>query len=389
MPLSPMQFQITGDPMSQGLMDAIQRGMQMGYMPKQMNADIALKQAEAQRAQQQANLPFGGATLPGASGQILALESVKQMFGEDSPQYKQAVSAFNLGQQSDQSRINYQNALTGTLPIRALTSTGKGFIEETNVAGGKLPTGQEIPGGSSFDPQRAKEIYGLTIQKGSTDTDTRKRNLFASNIENTLNQIDPNALAQYAGIEGGLKKSAEAGKAMFGKESPDYDNYLTSKVGVQMLAKQVRQFYGDSIQPQVKEDLEKLADPSTFRTNPQLALKLFNKNKDILTQELGIYRQALKSQSAYGDKTVYPGGITNVPTSQAIAASPLTVNPQQAQGLAAAGIAQPAPQPVSQPIPQAIAGAVIVQTPDGQYHQVDRNKVQNALSKYPGTKVVS
>lgn len=336
-----------GDYKSAGMMDSIARGFQLGLSPFMAHEEmqqrklanqlskIALEyapkmnEAELKRSQALANLPFGGATLPGEAGQVLGLESLRQMFGENSPQYQQAMDAFNLGLQSDLSRINYQNTLAQTAPTRMLTPLGKAITEQQNISQGFMPNGKPL---SYPGPNGTKElsgVYDLLINKTATDTDARKRNLFAENIEKTLQSINPEDLFQYGGLKGTAEKYTQQGLASLGKQSADYDKYQQAMQGAEMLATQVRQFYGDSIQPQMMKRLEAITNPASWTNNPKLSLEMFNKTKSILQKEMQTYRDAMKNSDVYR-------GLQN---------SDLTINPspKQAQALVDAGIATYAP----------------------------------------------
>jgi hypothetical protein len=172
-----------------------------------------------------------------------------------------------------------------------------------------------------MSPGEASGVYQLLTQKGTTDTDARKRNLFASNIEKTLSQINPDDLTRYAGIPGTIQKLGEEFSAPFGKESQDYKNHLKSTQAADVLATQVRQFYGDSIQPSMIERLQKITNPSMWNNNPGLAKELFNQTKNILQMEMKTYRDAMRSTSPYREQSnssqmVHvsgPGGGASIP----------------------------------------------------------------------------
>jgi hypothetical protein len=144
-----------------------------------------------------------------------------------------------------------------------------------------------------------QDASGLLSQKKTTDASARQKNLYASNIEKTLNMIDPDSLTQYAGGFGAAQKYANMGAASLNMESKNYDNYVKSLNAANLLATQVRQFYGDSIQPSMIQRLEQLTSPSNWANNPTLAKSQFNQTKQILGQEMGTYRQAMKSTAPY------------------------------------------------------------------------------------------
>lgn len=327
---------------------------QAKYFGPTAMSEMGLRGAQTKLANQQANMPFGGHFVPGIGGEIQGLEAVKIMYGEDSPQYQMAKKQFDLNNQSTQSRIDYQNVLAQTLPTRALTAPGKSIVEQSNVGAGLMPTGNQwggqgqmqgqqqpmqgqqspmqqgmpgqmqqpqptqMPGAGSMgnaisqaigqnqqvpqapaSPQELADQYALYRQKNVSDVDTRKRNLFATNIEKTLNNINIEDLTQYAGLKGGIEMKKQQGLASVGKQSPAYDKFQNSLTAADFLASQVRQFYGESIQPEMRQKLESLTNPGTWTNNPELAKQLFKQTKNILGQEMQTYRDALRSPSAY------------------------------------------------------------------------------------------
>jgi hypothetical protein len=253
--------------------------------------------AQAKREQARANLPFGGEMPPGPAGQTIGLEMVKGQYGENSPQYQQAKKMYDLNQQSTQSRVDYQNILSGTAPKRFSTNLGKTAQELEDVRNGYLP-GTQIP----LSPEQQKYYegkYGLAMLKPTTDSDTRKRNLYAKNIDITVAGIDPKALTQYSGIEGMGNLLKERAAAQNGKASPAYLAYETSLTNAKTLAKQVRQFYGDSITPSVQEGLKELTNPSKWLKSPEVALNNYNTFVKTLRSEMGTYQQATESPDVY------------------------------------------------------------------------------------------
>lgn len=256
-----------------------------------------LKEAEAKKAEAQAKLPFGGANVPGAAGQIVGLEMVKQMYGENSPQYQQAQKAFSLGQEGVQSRVNYQNSLTENAGKRFSTPLAKTAQEYEDIKNGKLP-GTKIP----LTPEQQQQylgMYGNDLLKKTTDTDTRKKNLYAHNIDITLSNINPEALTRYSGLKGGVALLEEKRKDLQGNPSPQYLEYQRSLTAAKTLAKQVRQFYGDSITSGVQEGLKKLTDPSEWLKSPKTALANYNAFVNILRSESKTYQQAAQSPGVY------------------------------------------------------------------------------------------
>lgn len=278
------------------------RAQQMAEEPQRFAAEQhsralmdALKQAQIDQVKAQAQQPFGGRIPPGAVGQAIWLGMVKQRYGEDSPEFQQASQALQSQQESAQILNEYRKGL--------LESMGKRFASPTGKLQMELEAAQQgaAPGGPTLSPEDQAKVnqLQLAIQKKVSDPQARQRNLFASNIEKTLDLIDPEHLTQYAGIPGEIKKRQEEAKAPFGKESEDYRNYQKSLTAANTLATQVRQFYGDSINPAMVRRLEVLTNPASWRNNPKIARQNFDQIKEILKRETKTYREALKTPRAF------------------------------------------------------------------------------------------
>ncbi len=334
MPFQPINFaQIRpqGAPFFRDLAQNLAQGLQLGRMPEQLqqksemnrlaNAMSQLKlqqeperfsaeqgssgilsqlrQAQLQQAQKDLQDPFGGQIPPGEVGQAYWLDRIGQQYGEDSSIFKNAQQALQQKTELADSLKDYRLSLTQTAGKRGATNLGKLQTERDEVAQGFVPnTNMSTP----LDPQKQSTLldqYDLQIQKSVSDTDARKKALSASNIDKTIEQINVDDLTKYAGANGALKLKLEEGRAPLGKESESYRKYLQAQNNAKLLAKQVRQFYGDSIQPEILNKLEKVVDPATWRNNPKIAKQLFNSLANVLRRETQTYRGALKSTREY------------------------------------------------------------------------------------------
>ena len=252
-----------------------------------------------EKAQKLADNPYAYSQLTGTARDYLSLQLLGQRYGEDSPIYQSAKNAMDEKQQAQQGLIAYRQGLTQNNDRRFATPTGKLSVEENDVDLGFLPgTGRTVPI-TPEQQQNLKNRYELKRQKDSSDTDTRKRALFATNAQITLQGIDPYALTQFSGLKGAAKLAEEEVKAQLGKPSDDFLAYQRAKTNATLLAKQVRQMYGDSITPGVQEKLALLTNPSTLRNSPQVALSIFKTFSDILKREAGTFHSALKSTRPY------------------------------------------------------------------------------------------
>lgn len=264
------------------------------------NAQIGLINAQAAKANRDANDPFGGQSFSGSLGQVMQLEAIRNKFGENSPIYQRALKQYNEDYNAQTVLDRYRGSLIGTAAKRASTTAGKTEQEKADIKAGFMPgtnRQQQLPPEDQQDALNNMELYQ---QKQTSDVDTRKRNLFATNIEKGFKLIDPKALTYYSGAGGALKlKRDELQSALGGTPSPYLIAYNENIVRANTLAAQTRQFYGESIQPHVKEELKFLTNPTNWRTHPDVALARYNAFKDYMGVEMGTYRGALKSRKEY------------------------------------------------------------------------------------------
>lgn len=144
------------------------------------------------------------------------------------------------------------------------------------------------------------QTYDLAIQKATTDTDTRKRSLFASNIEKTLKDLNPDILTQYSGPQGAARLKMEQAKDLAGNPSEKYLAYKDALGKVGIATGQIRQFLGDSSSETAHKNLERLANPSSLGSSPKAAKHQLESTLKILGNELETYTGALKSTKEHG-----------------------------------------------------------------------------------------
>ena len=292
-----------------------------------------LRRAQAERQEAMAKLPFGGVTVPGEAGKIAGLEMIKQKYGENSEQYKMALQAFNLGQKSIGSRAGYQDALSNTVGLRYTTPEGRGMIEQSNVSQGASPSGTPVgvpavPGSPPYkspygNNQEAAGQYELERLKKNIPSPVLQKNLYATNIDKTLDNLNVDDLTQYSGLKGVANRASDAASASAGNAPARYVKYQEALTAADTLAKQVRQFYGDSITPSVQVGLRELTNPSSWMNNPKVAKAKYEKFKSILQQETQTYRSATQGSGVYTGRNT-----TNNPSENNT--NPVNANPENA-----------------------------------------------------------
>jgi hypothetical protein len=261
--------------------------------------------------------------MPGAAGKALAVEMIKRKYGENSPEYQSTKKLYDLETRRAEQTMAYQQSLMDTQGKRFATPEGKRAQEEAEIDQGVMP-GSAVGNrtGTTLRPdqqERLKGMYKLKDLKDVTDTGVRQRILYGKNVEKTVDNLNVDNLTTYSGLKGATELVKDSLASAQGNASPKYIAYKESLVAANTLAKQVRQFYGDSITPSVQNDLKKLTNSSSWIEDPKAAKARFNKFKHILKTEMKTFTSAAKNADIY-DETPEEG------TAPAQPASGLTYN---------------------------------------------------------------
>jgi hypothetical protein len=161
-------------------------------------------------------------------------------------------------------------------------------IQKQNIA--------QAPDGTLRTRDQIGDIYDAALQKRTSDVQTRNKAKYAINIDKTLARIDPNVMSYYTGPAGALRLKKDMAASLMGNSSPEFVKFQTIvSDDVPVLADQVRQFYGDSIQPSVRASLESLANPANWKTQPDVMMAKFNEMKALLGNETDTYLNNLDS----------------------------------------------------------------------------------------------
>lgn len=241
--------------------------------------------------------------LTGLAQEYASLQILGDKYGTGSEIYKGAKSEIDQRRDSAKQLMEYRQKLAGVADKRVSTHLGKTQSEIEDIKAGYLPsTGRTQEVESPEAQQALLDTYQLAKQKETTDVDTRRRSLFASNIDKTIARIDPTSLMQYGGIGGEVAKRGQESLATIGQESPEYRQYSKSLQDAKLLAHQVRQFYGESIQPVMNEKIEKLVNPADWKTNPELAKQNYNELVGLLHNETATFRGGLRNVKEFEDR---------------------------------------------------------------------------------------
>lgn len=251
--------------------------------------------------------------LTGPAQEYASLEALKQRFGEDSSVYKDAKKFLDIRMASQEQMTANRKKYLETADKRASTNLGKLEIEKQEIQAGYLPGSGGTVELSPEQQQVLLSRYDLMEQKISSDSDTRKRAIFAANIDKTVANIDIDALTQYAGIQGATKKALEKGGAALGKTSEGYKKYTESLAASKLLAKQIRQFYGESITPAATEAIDAMVNPATWKNNPELAKAAYEKVIEILEQETETIRGGLTGTESFKKEAKGPSSTGTTP----------------------------------------------------------------------------
>ena len=288
-----------------------------------------LLQAQTALALKKATDPTAGQVLPGAAGRAQGLALLKSKFGENSEIYRSALQDYNSDIQQKLSRSDYFAANTAFknlpqinklqmmevyqlaqdkrqsqgLPTQTVNEWSKQPLNASGLSVSETSTTPTLQQQSSqvgltqapFG-QQARQTGLAAIQK-FVPRQVQQKLAFATNIEKTLDQMPDAAITTYS--QNPAKLASDYKLSLMGKITPEYSKYLKYMVNKDMLATQIRQFYGDSVQPAMLNKLEELANPISWRTNPKAALIKFNALKTTLEREIDTYKDQATDPKFY------------------------------------------------------------------------------------------
>lgn len=265
---------------------------------------------------------------PHASGDVanaMYVEQLRNQYGENDPRYLNAKRAHELGLQARQSLIGYRDILNQTAGVRNSTTLGKTIAEahgegaqdilKRNQSGRRQGQGADSgmvydengdnvratdeqvdqavdrATGSNARTPEEKEAYERSLNKQTSDTQTRTTLLRAENLDKTRQSINKEDLTRYSGPKGSLKWLGESFQSFKGNPSKQYLDYQKAVNSASLMADQMRQFYGDSIQPSAMERLRELSNPSAWYKDPKVAQAQFDQLNSILNSETATYKK--------------------------------------------------------------------------------------------------
>lgn len=186
-------------------------------------------------------------------------------------------------------------------PIAFDTTHDAGTLTSSNS-----PTGQSLdelaqPQGANKDIQVPAEDFkneakqlGLSILKRTTDPDARKRYRFAINGETTLKKMQPDISGVTFYSKNPTQLPIDIAQARLGKYTSNYNHYVKFVTNASLLAKQVAQFYGTSIQPEEQRAINDLTNPYKWSRSPQEMLARLNAFTSTFQLESDNYRRGLE-----------------------------------------------------------------------------------------------
>jgi hypothetical protein len=264
---------------------------------------------------------ISGALLNTPAGRIIARNNLIENYEEDSPQIKEfdknaklmdeheelardlkkqqlELNKEKIGLQKETNRFRAQS-----LDIQKRKSLGKAGQALANLYDAKAGY---IPGTdkkflSDEDRQSAIKTFQSEINKVATDTNQRNKLIAANQIEQTIKNLDIDALTAYSGVFGNAQLKKDEIKAGLSGASPEYQAYTQARTQAELLAKQIRQFYGDSIQPTAVKQIKALTNPNSWAVSPEQA----KQNYLAFVQTLGQETNILKDVFVYADSAKF------------------------------------------------------------------------------------
>ena len=260
---------------------------QFGVSEKE--AEIALKQAQASHYKDQA---AGRTFAPSALGKLIQERN-------------------DLAEQDPNSPLlaEYDRVIKATGGNKfAPSGLGKLYTELQQVEDGFLPGSNGTIPLNAAEQDDLRKKYKLQIQKNTTDQPTRTSSLQGTNLLKSINASDIDALTKYSGPMGAAQLKSDQAKDLAGKPTEKYLKYLEALQAVQLEAKELRQFFGDSITPEAANAIYEMVNATSLTRSPEAAKRMIQKSRDTIKKQVKTFQDALKSIEPYENSSAQGSG---------------------------------------------------------------------------------
>lgn len=157
---------------------------------------------------------------------------------------------------------------------------------------------------------------GLSTLRQTSDAQNRSKINYGNQAENTIQNMIPDldTATAYSGPGGWAQFQAD--QKMFqhiGKAPPRYLAFHRFMANAGILGDQITQYFGKSIMPSAREELDQVVNPKIWIESPEVAKTKFNAFVKTLRQEINIRKDALKNPEVYySEKTRGPKSYSDV-----------------------------------------------------------------------------
>lgn len=181
----------------------------------------------------------------------------------------------------------------------APSALGKLMGELQQVEDGYLPGSN---GTVKIPPDKQKQFinkYLLQAQKQTTDSGTRTTSLRGQNLLKSIDASKIDDLTRYSGLSGAIKLKAAQAEDLTGNASDEYLKHLEAKQAAQLEAKELRQFFGDSITPSAADAIYQMVNATSLTRSPEAAKRMIQKSRDTIKKQIDTFTNALNDPNAY------------------------------------------------------------------------------------------
>jgi hypothetical protein len=297
------------------------------------------------------------AGLPSITRQRAYVAAVKDKYGADSEQAKQAQEDLDFNIHKEESALHYRETLTEALPRRFLTAPSKAMMEREAIKAGRAPTGlpyqlpgvaptvapteipptpetavepitqpinPKVPGTPMGLPSMENKLSKMSKEDlvkaqdspfGSEDSarltlylskqagmgDNTKKLNYGAGLERTMELMDPYkaSMAYYAGVGGKAQLAKDiATSQATGKLTPQLKDFTSfMELATSTLVPQITQYYGLSITEHQQNLLREATSPNSWENSPERAMVAWDTLTNTLENEIQVRKDLVEHPS--------------------------------------------------------------------------------------------
>ncbi len=239
------------------------------------------------------------------AAQEMMLGKQKLVAGDITNKYLERLKRAEIEKLESEAQYNKERERKSGGKSPALSPSAKLANERIDIDNGFIPgTNQQQRFSSPEEQARFAELNDMAMQKQTSSPNTLEKALFARNVNKLMDMSNVDNLVAYSGVGGATQLAFQKGLDAVSPNlsSETFKKYQEELTKVELEAKEIRQFFGDSIRGPVTDALKQLTNPTSWGTSPETAKRKISALRKVIKAQMETFENAAYGKHRRGDK---------------------------------------------------------------------------------------